>query len=124
MLGFHHYNRSEVMKKEELLKICKYYKGETECPSKFINSRASLFWESEKLWVEKEGEAQRSSIILLVECGLSDEHIQLARKPADFLDIPLELRAIMFELLCRYSDIDPKNEALFFLNTVLPEYLV
>lgn len=109
--------------KKDLLTKCRFYKGEPECPTKFINSRASLFWESEKLWVDNGGDARHSSIIFLVNCGLSDEDMQLARKPADFLDIPLGLRAIMFELLCRYSDVDPRDKASFFLNTVLPEYM-
>lgn len=109
--------------KKDLLAKCRFYKGETECPSQFLNSRASLFWESEKLWIDNGGDAQQSSIILLVKSGLSDEHMQLARKPADFLDVPLDLRAIMFELLCHYSDVAPKDEASFFLDVVLPEYL-
>lgn len=29
----------------------------------------------------------------------------------------------MFELLCRYSDVDPRDKSSFFLNTVLPEYM-
>lgn len=111
------------MKKNELLAQCRFFKGEDFCPAKFDTPRGSLFWESERSWVAAAGEADHSLVLALVECGLSDEHMQLARKPSEFVNIPLDLRAIMFVNLCHYSGNSPMHEARFFLDVVLPEYL-
>lgn len=38
------------MIKEELIKHCRYYKGEKECP--FENGNEEIFWDYEQRWVE------------------------------------------------------------------------
>lgn len=37
-------------KKQEMLKYCRYYNGEKECP--FKDGMKPMFWEYEKIWLE------------------------------------------------------------------------
>lgn len=112
------------MMQEELIKQCRFYKGESECPDEMKHYiRGYLFWNAEQLWVSQHGIADASSILFLVNCGLSDEDLLLRQCDEAIIDISLDLRAIMFQLFCRYSDISPLEEAKFFVSIVLPEYL-
>ena len=112
------------MKQEELIKKCRFYKGESECPDEMKRYiRGYLFWNAERLWVSQNGIAEASSILFLVNCGLSDEDLLLGQCNEELIDMSLDLRAIMFQLFCRYSDISPLEEAKFFVSTVLPEYI-
>lgn len=36
-----------MMKKEELIKQCRYYKGEEECPTTYINDKEKELWAAE-----------------------------------------------------------------------------
>lgn len=36
-----------MMKKEELIKQCRYYKGEKECPSTYISGKEKKLWRAE-----------------------------------------------------------------------------
>lgn len=114
----------EKMKRKELLAKCRYYTGANNCPRKTEReNRGYLFWISERMWVLGNGQAPKESLRFLANCGLSDESMQLAHKPAEYLEIPLDLRAYMFENFCRYSDNSPADDAKFFADTVLREYL-
>jgi len=110
--------------KKNLLSKCRYYKGEASLPSELVSvKRGMLYWKAEKKWVESDGCAPHESILFMVECGLSDEHLLLAGKPSEFLKIPLSLRAFLFEAFCHYSDSEPGDSARYFLESVLPGYL-
>ena len=41
------------MKKEDLIKQCRYYSGEEECP--FTEERMQWFWDMERVYVNTEG---------------------------------------------------------------------
>ena len=41
------------MTREELIKQCRYYKGEEECPFEDEGQDESLFWSYEDLWVNE-----------------------------------------------------------------------
>ena len=41
------------MKKEDLIRQCRYYSGEEECP--FTEERMQWFWDMERVYVSKEG---------------------------------------------------------------------
>ena len=38
----------------ELLKFCRYYKGETEVPPKINKKGKAILWNYEQLWVERD----------------------------------------------------------------------
>lgn len=110
--------------KKNLLSKCRYYKGESSFPSELVSAkRGLLYWKAEKKWVESDGRAPRESLLLMVECGLSDEHLLLAGEAAEYLKIPLNLRAFLFETFCHYSDSAPGDNARYFLESVLPGYI-
>lgn len=112
------------MKKNELLAQCRYYKGEEECPKELCHKRRGmLFWESERHWVARGGKIKQDSVTLMLNVGLSDAHLIQAKKPKEFIKIPLALRAFLFEMFIHYSGQDPASEAIFFRDVVLPEYL-
>lgn len=94
------------MDKASLLQFCRYYHGEDECPDDILHSlRGYLFWMSEKMWVE-EG-CDQSSRIFGIKCSLDDESMMLRDAPRTSLNIPFDLRCILFEILCHYGDVDP-----------------
>ena len=41
------------MTRNELIKQCRYYKGEEECPFDGVDQDKSLFWSYEQIWVER-----------------------------------------------------------------------
>jgi len=103
-------------KVRERLLQCRYYKGEKECPKVLfdIACRASLFWVVEKYYTEGLfDENEKETLDFYFDCGLPD----LSNK------MPLLLAAGMFSYFCRYSDIDPQENAKFFNDVVLLEYL-
>ena len=68
-------------KQKQLLKNCRYYKGEKECPEDRFP--ASWYWDMERVYVEHEG-------IFSGECAT-----YVAHKFKDF-DMPYNLLMVMF----------------------------
>lgn len=101
--------------RERLLQ-CRYYKGEYECPEVLFDTacRASLFWVVEKYYTEGLfDENEKETLDFYFDCGLPDVSNKM----------PLLLAAGMFSYFCRYSDVAPQENAKFFNDVVLPEYL-
>lgn len=67
--------------REELMKQCRYYKGEDTCP--FDRFPASWYWDMERVYVEHEG-------MFSGECAT-----YVAHKFKDF-DMPYNLQMVMF----------------------------
>lgn len=100
----------------ERLQQCRYYKGEKECPEVLFDTacRASLFWVVEKYYTEGLfDENEKETLDFYFDCGLPDVSDKM----------PLLLAAGMFSYFCRYSDVAPQENAKFFNDVVLPEYL-
>lgn len=75
---------------EQLLKICRYYKGETECPEILVQKNKDLLWYYEKLWVERDefrDEANYNTIEYF-HYGMKDFNIEDG--------IPVTLKALLF----------------------------
>lgn len=94
--------------------LCKFYKGEKECPEIFINQDTSLYWYAERTFVEVQDKERVESIIhFYINSGLAGVNY----------DLPLYLLACMFSELCRHSEDSPEKDALFFRDVILPNYL-
>lgn len=94
------------MKKEELIKHCRYYKGEEECPYKTDEGRTNkgLLWFYEKKWV-CDYEERESYYIEYVqdyichELGLFEE--------TD--GVPISLKALLFNRYDHWTQGDPEG---------------
>ena len=103
-------------KLRERLLQCRYYKGEYDCPEVLFNmaNRACLFWQVEKYYTEGVFDKNEKEMLdFYFDCGLPDVSDKM----------PLLLAAGMFSYFCRYSDVAPQENAKFFNDVVLPEYL-
>lgn len=75
---------------KDLIKYCRYYKGEDEIPLEISKNGDGMFWFYEKLWVEREdlhGDDTRN-MIEYIRSGLED-----FRKEDD---VPITLKALLF----------------------------
>lgn len=85
------------MEKKDLLKLCRYYKGEDDCPFKEQNK--STLWFYERAWVfdTLNNSNSLSSAI--------EEYIRLGLGLFEqFDDIPLSLKALIFNRYARTSN--------------------
>ena len=87
-------------RKVALLKRCKFYKGEDDCPpEKFF-----LVWECESLWVH---------CLLENDTKTLDDAVTFFHKLVDQSDplfkdgTPIAVQALLFERFCHQSDDDP-----------------
>lgn len=79
------------MEKEDYLRFCKYYKGESECPKDVKIS----FWEYEKKWIELSMQKDDSLGHML------DDYIAYGLREFEQMDnTPITLKSLLFN---RYS---------------------
>ncbi len=103
------------MEKQDLLKHCKLYDGNPECPKDVFSIQYGfLFWEAEELFVNKQDpEFVESIVSSFLNCGLAGE----------CMSIPIQLRACLFSVFCKGADTDPESLSIAFKTNVLPKYL-
>lgn len=78
------------MKKEELLKFCRYYHGENEAPKKDAEGR--FFWNTERLWVVRmQDDKYTFSDELEQYIGAQLTHF------SEKDDTPITLKALMYQ---------------------------
>lgn len=80
------------MNKNELLKFCRFYKGEEDNPFEGIDQNKAMLWFYERswfsTWLHKNGQRFDEMIADYVECGLA---------PFESKDgIPVTLKALLF----------------------------
>lgn len=108
------------MKKEDLLKFCRYYHGEKTAPKKItVSQNDTAFWETEKKWVELTCIGDDSLGNML------DEYLEAGLR--DFSqtdDTPATLKAVLFN---RYGywlgGYGLKEDAKQFKTFYTKEYL-
>ena len=93
-----------IMNKEDLIKFCRYFKGEAE-PSKETNV---LFWEYEKVWVElSENPKEDSENVKMVSDWL-DDYLRAGLSLFKNDDgVPITLKALLFN---RYTHWTQTND--------------
>ncbi len=91
------------MKKEELIKFCKYYKGEDQCPYDYPDIKHS-FWSIERNFVrisqnDYRFESEKNAVLRYIELH-SDANNDLLNN-----EIPIEKRAVLYfvnSMLCKW----------------------
>lgn len=84
------------MEEKELLKFCRYYKGQEDSP--FEEQNKSMLWFYERVWVfEMLNNSDNLSICI-------DEYIRIGLGPFEsFDDTPLSLKALLFNRYAKGS---------------------
>lgn len=80
--------------KEELIKFCRYFKGEAENPWK--NCIKALFWEWEKKWVEFTLKVYKGQQKMFLDRMLNEYIAVGLRTFNDTDDTPATLKALLF----------------------------
>lgn len=88
------------MTREELIKQCRYYSGEEECP--FNEKRMIWFWDMERVYVENKGNL----------VGETETYHKL--KGRRYTGIPHNLLMVMFTGWAKYEEDIEKNLTKFY----------
>lgn len=95
------------MEREELIKQCRYYKGESDCP--FYDALDGRFWNYERFWVNW----CISGDSFLLE--MVDEYTR--RGLADFhTEIPITLRAILYNRYDHWAQGGEEDFKIWFVQ--------
>lgn len=98
------------MTREDLIKFCRYYKGEKEHP-KTHDAIVHIAWNAERKWIEDFPNKGNCEDILkdYMEIGLTEFEMQD--------DTPIILKAYLFNRFCQYAErIDINAFKKFYLN--------
>ena len=82
--------------KQQLLVFTRFYKGENECPARFVGGRAEDLWSIERDWVSE-------SLADHVNAEYAEDYIRYVKPkvPAEY-GIPISLLAYIFHRLGKY----------------------
>lgn len=97
------------MDKADLIKHCRYYKGEEHCPSEAIG----LFWDYERLWVEWFFEAQENENCDAAKRldNMMREYFKAGYKDFSLYDgVPVSLKALLFNRFEHWNQSDGFKE--------------
>lgn len=97
------------MDKADLIKNCRYYRGEEHCPSEAIG----LFWDYERLWVEWVLEAQENENCDAAKRldNMTREYLKAGYKDFSLSDgVPVSLKAILFNRFEHWNQSDGFQE--------------
>lgn len=78
------------MNKEDYLRFCRFYKGESECP--YRDGMKSLLWDYERIWIElslNKDDALGNMLDDYLRAGLSEFEMQD--------DTPITMKALLFD---------------------------
>lgn len=88
------------MTKDELIKQCRYYKGQAKCP--FSHSDIAWFWDMERVYVKNEGQFY----------GETELYHNLKGKK--YKSIPYNLLMVMFTAWAKYETDIKENIEKFY----------
>lgn len=82
----------------ELIKKCRYYKGEKKCPSSLEKKGLSNIWYYEQIWIEREDLRDENSTN-------TKEYISLGLEGFNADDgVPISLKALLFNRHSHWTD--------------------
>lgn len=85
------------MKHNELIKFCRYYKGQKENPFVGKEQQKAMLWSIEKTWVEDTASAIHAKEATASQSSILDEYLAVGLKDFEkFDDTPIMLKAIIF----------------------------
>ncbi len=92
------------MKREELIKYCRYYKGEKENPYDGKNQDAAMFWEYESIWVDRL--FSDTKFLKMMQDELIEVAANLEDKDPQIIDNsrPFSLVALLFNRWCKWCN--------------------
>ncbi len=85
--------------KNDLLKFCRYYKGEDECP--FVENNAAFAWDTERVWLFESSKEKREASNMDMEILSTYINAGLGEFNSDD-GIPITLKALLFFRLTDY----------------------
>lgn len=99
------------MNKQDAIKFCRYYHGESECP--FKDDECSTLWKIERAWAERmttgNTEQIEEAVSEYVACGLGEFQMHDG--------VPISLKAVLFNRFCKYEErIDLPAFKQFYLR--------
>ena len=108
-----------MIKKEDLIPFCRYYKGEKECTYKEGNSVLFRGWE--KKWIVFSLSAYSDEQEDLLGTMI-DEYVAVGLRKFNQLDgTPVSLKALLFNRYLHHSDLPMKDGVeplkIFYINT-------
>lgn len=99
------------MKKKDLLRFCRYYKGEEECP--FKNDHKARLWDYEKVWLKLTLSSYENNDADKDLASMLDDYVSAGLSSfAQSDDTPATLKAILYNRYCHWSqgDVDGFRE--------------
>lgn len=107
------------MKREDAIKLCRYYHGEKECKLKEQDS--IMFWDYERIWVDNTLQVTEDDVSFFEEmlsiyliCGLADFE--------KFDDTPITLKALLFDRFCHWRSGSPQDNVKDFKTFYIRQY--
>lgn len=94
------------MTEKELIKQCRYYKGEAECPANVDPT----FWECERVFVAEKMKPKSP----LLDSVMKEYHVLNLEHVGGYDKVPMEIKALIFNRFCHHSDNSPEINALYF----------
>lgn len=106
-----------MMKKEELIKQCRYYKGEEECPDSIKSVKLGMmFWIAEDFFVRCHDQYKDENLQLLEDTGVTKFRSVWEGKASD------ELIAFLFSYFTKSADCWNEYVIKGFVNNTLHIY--
>lgn len=106
------------MSMNDLIKYCRYYKGEKECPESINEKGKSNIWFYEQIWVEREDlrDENEYNTLEYIRAGLKDFNVDDGS--------PLTLKALLFNRHTHWCggyglESDTKNFKEWYINNYL-----
>lgn len=110
------------MKNNELLKYCRYYRGEKDNPYSSKDNYSGYFWDYEKVWVEQTALCYKNDNTDFFD-SMVEEYLHsglAAFQQTD--DTPVTLKALLYNRYSHWSGLPMLENAEPFKNWYLHEY--
>ena len=89
------------MEKKDLMQICRYYKGENECP-KFNDNNKSMLWGYERTWVDDTLATEKRGRVSDYQNEMLDDYMSVGLTTFNNTDgISITLKALLFNRYCK-----------------------
>lgn len=97
-------------KNQELIRQCRYYKGEKECPASLIDAGYLHVWTCERDWVLGGGNRAFKSDRFQPPYGYKNIWSEDVHIPEiDGYSTPINLRRMLFSYYCYYNGVHPDH---------------
>lgn len=107
-----------MVTKKDLMHFCRYYKGTTQCP--FTEQNEKMFWEYEKVWVEKSWESSMNGKLDSVLSLSLDQYIANGLSTFSDMDgVPVGIKALLFNRYEHWLEGSPNDFKKWYLNYYL-----